>query len=223
MDLSNLNSEQQKAVKHIDGPLLILAGAGSGKTTTMTHRIAYMIEQGVNPAQIMAVTFTNKAAGEMQDRVESLVPRTRGMWIMTFHAMCLRMLRYQCEVLGYKTGFTVYDETDRKSLVKRIMKALEINEKTYPVSYVISVISNAKEREQNSEKYIAENSGDFRANTVYQVYREYEKEMMRNNAMDFDDLILNGVRLLEADPEILSYYRNRFKYIMVDEYQDTNY
>lgn len=223
MDLSNLNSEQQKAVKHIDGPLLILAGAGSGKTTTMTHRIAYMIEQGVNPAQIMAVTFTNKAAGEMRDRVESLVPRTRGMWIMTFHAMCLRMLRYQCEVLGYKTGFTVYDETDRKSLVKRIMKALEINEKTYPVSYVISVISNAKEREQNSEKYIAENSGDFRANTVYQVYREYEKEMMRNNAMDFDDLILNGVRLLEADPEILAYYRNRFQYIMVDEYQDTNY
>ena len=117
MNLSNLNSEQQKAVKHIDGPLLILAGAGSGKTTTMTHRIAYMIEQGVNPAQIMAVTFTNKAAGEMRDRVESLVPRTRGMWIMTFHAMCLRMLRYQCEVLGYKTGFTVYDETDRKSLV----------------------------------------------------------------------------------------------------------
>ena len=223
MDLSNLNSEQQKAVKHIDGPLLILAGAGSGKTTTMTHRIAYMIEQGVNPAQIMAVTFTNKAAGEMRDRVESLVPRTRGMWIMTFHAMCLRMLRYQSEVLGYKTGFTVYDETDRKSLVKRIMKALEINEKTYPVSYVISVISNAKEREQNSEKYIAENSGDFRANTVYQVYREYEKEMMRNNAMDFDDLILNGVRLLEADPEILAYYRNRFQYIMVDEYQDTNY
>lgn len=223
MDLSNLNSEQQKAVKHIDGPLLILAGAGSGKTTTMTHRIAYMIEQGVNPAQIMAVTFTNKAAGEMRDRVESLVPRIRGMWIMTFHAMCLRMLRYQCEVLGYKTGFTVYDETDRKSLVKRIMKALEINEKTYPVSYVISAISNAKEREQNSEKYIAENSGDFRANTVYQVYREYEKEMMQNNAMDFDDLILNGVRLLEADPEILAYYRNRFQYIMVDEYQDTNY
>lgn len=223
MDLSNLNEEQQKAVQHIDGPLLILAGAGSGKTTTMTHRIAYMIEQGVRPYQIMAVTFTNKAAQEMRERVQRLVPDTRGMWLMTFHAMCLRILRYHCEVLGYKKGFTVYDETDRKQMVKRIMKSLGINEKTYPVSYVISTISKAKEQEQDSGRYYAENKGDFRCETVYRIYQEYEKEMMRNNAMDFDDLILNGVRVLEAEPEILEYYRNRYQYIMVDEYQDTNY
>lgn len=223
MNLSNLNKEQQKAVQHIDGPLLILAGAGSGKTTTMTHRIAYMIEQGVRPYQIMAVTFTNKAAQEMRERVQRLVPDTRGMWLMTFHAMCLRILRYHCEVLGYKKGFTVYDETDRKQMVKRIMKSLGINEKTYPVSYVISTISKAKEQEQDSGRYYAENKGDFRCETVYRIYQEYEKEMMRSNAMDFDDLILNGVRVLEADSEILEYYRNRYRYIMVDEYQDTNY
>ncbi len=223
MDLSNLNNEQKKAVQHIDGPLLILAGAGSGKTTTMTHRIAYMIEQGVEPYQIMAVTFTNKAAGEMRERISRLVPSTRGMWMMTFHAMCLRMLRYQCEVLGYKSGFTVYDETDRKSLIKRIMKEQEVDEKTYPVSYVIGVISQSKEQERDSALYLAENTADFRAEKVYRIYRAYEKEMMRNNAMDFDDLILNGVRLLERSPEIREYYQDRFRYIMVDEYQDTNY
>ncbi len=223
MDLSNLNNEQKKAVKHIDGPLLILAGAGSGKTTTMTHRIAYMIEQGIEPYRILAVTFTNKAAGEMRERVNRLVPQTTGMWIMTFHAMCLRMLRYQCDVLGYKSGFTVYDETDRKALIKRIMKEQEIDEKVYPVSYVISVISHSKEQERDSALYLAENCADFRAEKIYRVYREYEKEMLRNNAMDFDDLLLNGVRLLERSPEIRDYYRNRFRYIMVDEYQDTNY
>ncbi len=223
MDLSNLNNEQKKAVKHIDGPLLILAGAGSGKTTTMTHRIAYMIEQGIEPYRILAVTFTNKAAGEMRERVNRLVPQTSGMWIMTFHAMCLRMLRYQCDVLGYKSGFTVYDETDRKALIKRIMKEQEVDEKVYPVSYVISVISHSKEQERDSALYLAENCADFRAEKIYRIYREYEKEMMRNNAMDFDDLLLNGVRLLERSPEIRDYYRNRFRYIMVDEYQDTNY
>ncbi len=223
MDLSNLNNEQKKAVKHIDGPLLILAGAGSGKTTTMTHRIAYMIEQGIEPYRILAVTFTNKAAGEMRERVNRLVPQTSGMWIMTFHAMCLRMLRYQCDVLGYKSGFTVYDETDRKALIKRIMKEQEVDEKAYPVSYVISVISHSKEQERDSALYLAENCADFRAEKIYRIYREYEKEMMRNNAMDFDDLLLNGVRLLERSPEIRDYYRNRFRYIMVDEYQDTNY
>ncbi len=223
MDLSNLNNEQKKAVKHIDGPLLILAGAGSGKTTTMTHRIAYMIEQGIEPYRILAVTFTNKAAGEMRERVNRLVPQTSGMWIMTFHAMCLRMLRYQCDVLGYKSGFTVYDETDRKALIKRIMKEQEVDEKVYPVSYVISVISHSKEQERDSALYLAENCADFRAEKIYRIYREYEKEMMRNNAMDFDDLLLNGVWLLERSPEIRDYYRNRFRYIMVDEYQDTNY
>jgi len=223
MDLSKLNNEQKKAVQHIDGPLLILAGAGSGKTTTMTHRIAWMIEQGVPPYQILAVTFTNKAAGEMRERVERLASDTRGMWVMTFHAMCLRMLRYQPEVLGYRSGFTVYDETDKKALLKRILKDLNIDVKAYPVNMLVSEISHAKEQAEDSAKYLENNGADFRAKTVYEVYRRYEAEMKQNNAMDFDDLILNGVRLLQADSKILAFYQNRFRYIMVDEYQDTNY
>lgn len=223
MNLSNLNSEQQKAVKNICGPLLILAGAGSGKTTTMTHRIAYMIEQGIEPYSVLAVTFTNKAAGEMRDRVERLTGSTKGMWIMTFHAMCLRMLRYQSEVLGYKSGFTVYDETDKKALLKRIYKEQNIDEKNYPTAMVIGVISNCKERAEGPEEYLMNNSADFRSRTIYNIYFQYERELKSNNAMDFDDLLLNGVKLLEAAPEILEHYQNRFQYIMVDEYQDTNY
>ncbi|MBQ6621372.1 MAG: UvrD-helicase domain-containing protein [Mogibacterium sp.] len=223
MDLSNLNAEQQKAVQHIEGPLLILAGAGSGKTTTMTHRIAWMIEQGVDPFQILAVTFTNKAAGEMRSRVERLVPNTRGMWIMTFHAMCLRILRFHGEVLGYRSGFTVYDETDKKALIKRICKELNIDEKMYSPAMLMSVISKCKEREEDAEAYYRNNAGDFQAEKIHKVYAAYEREMLRNNAMDFDDLILNGVRVLECAPEVLAYYQNRFRYIMVDEYQDTNY
>lgn len=223
MDKSKLNKKQLEAVEHIDGPLLILAGAGSGKTMAMTHRIANIIEHGISPYNILAVTFTNKAATEMRERVEKLVPDTRGLWIMTFHAMCLRMLRYQAEKLGYRNGFTVYDEGDKKSLIKRIIKKLDINDKNYPVSMIINVISKCKEREEDPEKYLELNGSDFRAETIYQVYREYMKELMANNAMDFDDLLLNGVRLLEADEDVLEFYRNRFKYVMVDEYQDTNY
>ncbi len=222
MDLSNLNSEQVKAVKHIDGPLLILAGAGSGKTTTMTHRIAYMLEQGVNPREILAVTFTNKAAAEMRSRVENLTGIARGMWIMTFHAMCLRMLRYQSEVLGYRDGFTVYDESDKKALIKRIYKELEIDEKQIPVAQAIGTISRCKEQETDPEMYSAQAFGSIEKQ-IYKVYKRYSEEMLKNNAMDFDDLLWNGVRLLEADTEVLRYYSDRFRYIMVDEYQDTNY
>ena len=163
MDLSRLNKEQQEAVKHTEGPLLILAGAGSGKTTMMTHRIAYMLEQGVSPYSILAVTFTNKAAGEMKDRLEALTGGTRGMWVMTFHAMCVRILRNHGDVLRFKNGFSIYDESDKKALLKRIIKDLEIDEKIYPVSYLASVISSCKEAEEGPEDYIESNSMNFKA------------------------------------------------------------
>ena len=223
MDLSRLNKEQQEAVKHMEGPLLILAGAGSGKTTMMTHRIAYMLEKGVSPYNILAVTFTNKAAGEMKDRIESLTGGTRGMWVMTFHAMCVRILRNHGEVLGFKNGFSIYDESDKKALLKRIVKDLKIDEKIYPVSYLGSVISSCKEAEEDPDDYIENNSMNFKAETVAKVYARYMEDLQQNNAMDFDDLLWNAVKLLEASSEVLSYYQERFKYIMVDEYQDTNY
>lgn len=223
MDLSNLNSEQKKAVKQIEGPLLILAGAGSGKTTTMTHRIAYMVENGIEPYSVLAVTFTNKAAGEMRDRVENLIGATRGMWIMTFHAMCVRMLRYSAEAVGYKSGFTIYDETDKKALLKRIYKEQEVPEKQYPIAMVTGIISGCKERAESPDDYYKANIADFRSKTVYNIYYQYERELKANNAMDFDDLLLNGVKLLEKNPDVLSHYQRRFQYIMVDEYQDTNY
>lgn len=223
MDLSRLNKEQQEAVKHMEGPLLILAGAGSGKTTMMTHRIAYMLENGVSPYNILAVTFTNKAAGEMKDRIESLTGGTRGMWVMTFHAMCVRILRNHGEVLGFKNGFSIYDESDKKALLKRIVKDLKIDEKIYPVSYLGSVISSCKEAEEDPDDYIENNSMNFKAETVAKVYARYMEDLQQNNAMDFDDLLWNTVKLFEASSEFLSYYQERFKYIMVDEYQDTNY
>lgn len=218
-----LNNEQRKAVRHIDGPVLILAGAGSGKTATMTHRMAYMIDQGVDPHSILAVTFTNKAANEMRTRVSDLVGNTYGMWILTFHAMCLRMLRYSGECLGYKPGFTVYDETDKKTLIKKICKELNVDEKVTPVSLIISVISKCKEQEEGPEEYLAGTPGMPQNKAIYEVYLRYRDELMAANAMDFDDLLWNGVRLLEQEPDVLRYYSERFKYIMVDEYQDTNY
>ena len=220
---NTLNSEQNKAVRQLEGPVLILAGAGSGKTATMTHRMAYMIEQGIDPHSILAVTFTNKAAGEMRSRVEDLVGEVYGMWIMTFHAMCLRMLRYSPERLGYKSGFTVYDETDKKTLVKRICKELKVDDKVTSPSSIISVISKCKEREEGPEEFLASSRGLLYEKNIYEVYKRYQQELMNANAMDFDDLLWNGVKLLEQNPDILAYYSARFIYIMVDEYQDTNY
>ena len=218
-----LNNEQRKAVHHIDGPVLILAGAGSGKTATMTHRMAYMISQGVDPHNILAVTFTNKAANEMRSRVASLTDNIAGMWIMTFHAMSLRMLRYSAEALGYRSGFTVYDETDKKALIRRICKDLGTDEKLAPVSLLIAVISKCKEREETPDDYLRGSSGMPQEKLIYEVYSRYQKELMAANAMDFDDLLWNAVRLLEQEPDVLRYYSERFRYIMVDEYQDTNY
>ena len=219
----NLNSEQNKAVRHIEGPVLILAGAGSGKTATMTHRMAYMIQQGIDPRSILAVTFTNKAANEMRSRVTNLVGDIRGMWIMTFHAMCLRMLRYSGQALGYKSGFTVYDETDKKALVKRVCKELKADEKITPAPMIMAVISKCKESEQGPDEYLSSSQVTSVTRMIAEVYRKYQEELMAANAMDFDDLLWNGVKLLEQEKDVLDYYSNRFRYIMVDEYQDTNY
>lgn len=220
--LENLNDKQREAAMYTEGALLILAGAGSGKTSTMTRRIAYLVdEKGVSPYNILAVTFTNKAAREMEERVEEILGSNSRMWIMTFHAACLRMLRMDGDRLGYTNSFAVYDPVDQKSIVKNLLKEYEIDEKKFTPNSILSNISKAKEQEIGPREF-EENAGDFRDETVAKVYRGYERILSRNNAMDFDDLILNAVRLLKGNPDVLEKYQERFRYIMVDEYQDTN-
>ncbi len=223
MNLDHLNPEQRKAATHVDGPLLILAGAGSGKTATMTHRIAYLIEQGVSPYQILAVTFTNKAAGEMRERVEKLVGRCPGMWIMTFHAMSLRILREHCERIGYQHNFVVYDTIDQKTLIKTIMKEQNIDAKLYPQAYLSAAISKQKEHDVSPREYLETEADNFRSKVIGSVYRNYQEQLKRNNAMDFDDLLVNALHVLRDNPDILADYQHRFRYILVDEYQDTNH
>jgi len=221
--LDKLNDKQREAAVHTEGPLLILAGAGSGKTSTMTHRIAYMIrEKCVNPYNILAVTFTNKAAKEMRSRVEELIGSGVNMWILTFHSACLRILRADAEVLGYGSDFAVYDPADQKTLVKNIIKALGIDGKRYTPSYFLGIISKCKEKRIEPENYSAVYGDDIKAKMAGNVYTEYQKTLRKNNAMDFDDLLLNTVKLFEKDEAVLLKYRRRFRYIMVDEYQDTN-
>ena len=222
MDLSKLNEKQREAVKITDGPLLILAGGGSGKTSTMTHRIAYMIEQGTDPHSILAVTFTNKAATEMRERIEALCGSTDGMWIMTFHAMCLRMLRFDAEVIGYDRNFVIYDTTDQKTIIKNIVREQNLNTDEFKVAYLLSVISDKKEKDISDSAYARAAGTDRRSRTLSNVYSAYEKALRENNAMDFDDLLLNTLRMFRTDEKTLLKYRDRFRYIMVDEYQDTN-
>jgi len=224
MNYSYLNDNQVKAVKQIEGPLLILAGAGSGKTSTMTSRIAYMLECGIKPYSILAVTFTNKAANEMKNRVLDLTGENNGLWIMTFHSMCLRILRYNSDVIGYKPGFVVYDESDKKTALRSIIKENDLDDKIYTVAYLNKIISGCKEKAMSPEEYLKENDGyDIRSKKVYSAYKSYATLLRKNNAMDFDDLLLNCVKLFEKEDQVLSYYQNKFKYIMVDEYQDTNF
>ena len=221
--LNKLNNEQREAAMHTEGPLLILAGAGSGKTSTMTHRIAYMIkEKGVDPYNMLAVTFTNKAAGEMRERVENLVGEGINMWILTFHSACLRILRAHADILGYGKDFAVYDPTDQKTLIKNICKELNIDNKRYNPSYFLGIISKCKEQRISPEDYIKIHGDDLKAKMAHQVYDGYQKTLKKNNAMDFDDLLLKAVELFEKDEATLLKYQRRFRYIMVDEYQDTN-
>lgn len=219
----NINKEQKKAIEHIEGPVLILAGAGSGKTATMTHRIAHMINMGIDSRNILAVTFTNHAANEMRQRVQSLVKDTKGMWIKTFHAMCSTMLQFTPEIIGYKKGFTIYDESDKKSALKRVYKDLVIDEKQFPISMIASIISKCKENEKTPDDYLRESVNIQQDRIISEIYEAYNKALFTNNAMDFDDLLWNTVKMFSASDELLNYYSNKFRYIMVDEYQDTNH
>ncbi len=219
-----LNPPQREAVLHTDGPLLILAGAGSGKTRVLTHRIAYLIaEQGVHPWNILAITFTNKAAGEMRQRVDALVGMgSESIWVSTFHSCCVRILRRHIDNLGYSNNFVIYDGDDQKSLMKEIFRRLRVDTKIYKERGMLSRISHAKDEMLTPEDIEKEAHGDREDLLTAQIYREYQAALKANNALDFDDLLVLTVELFEQFPEILEYYQERFRYIMVDEYQDTN-
>lgn len=219
-----LNPKQKEAVLHTDGPLLILAGAGSGKTRVLTHRIAYLIDEcGVNPWNIMAITFTNKAAGEMRERVDNLVGfGAESIWVSTFHSSCVRILRRHIENLGYTTSFSIYDSDDQKTLMRQVFKTLDIDTKQFKERSVLSAISSAKDKLIPPEEFLLNAGGDFREKKTGEIYKEYQKQLKKNNALDFDDLIVKTVELFQNNPQILDYYQERFRYIMVDEYQDTN-
>ena len=220
----SLNEQQQKGVFTTDGPVLLLAGAGSGKTRVLVHRIAYLIhEEGVNPYNILAITFTNKAAGEMRERVDDIVGYgADSIWVATFHATCVRILRRYIDRLGYDTNFTIYDTDDQKSVIKEICKKLQIDTKMIKERSLMSAISSAKDELISPEEYEMRNMGDYGKKKYIQVYYEYQDTLRKNNALDFDDIIVKTVELFKCCPEVLEQYQNRFKYIMVDEYQDTN-
>ena len=218
-----LNPPQQEAVEHMEGPLLILAGAGSGKTRVITHRVAYLMEQGINPYNILAITFTNKAAGEVRERVDDMLGYgSESVWISTFHSLCVRILRRNIEQIGYTSNFTIYDTDDQKRVVKEVTKYLQMDPKMYPERMLMAEISRAKENFISPHEYDLEAQGEYRKMQIARVYTEYQKRMHSNNALDFDDLLYKTVQLFQDYPEVLERYQERFRYIMVDEYQDTN-
>ena len=220
-----LNDKQQEAVYNTEGPLLILAGAGSGKTRVLTHRVAYLIEEkGVNPWNILAITFTNKAAREMRERVDQLVEYgAESIWVSTFHSLCVRILRRHIGLLGYDTNFTIYDSDDQKTLMKEICRLLKIDTKIYKERMLLSAVSHAKDELITPEELMLEAGGDYGSRKVAEVYAEYEKQLRANNALDFDDLLVKTVQLFQTQADVLEHYQERFRYIMVDEYQDTNF
>ncbi|GAM11892.1 DNA helicase PcrA [Mesobacillus selenatarsenatis] len=221
--LNGLNPEQQKAVKTVDGPLLLMAGAGSGKTRVLTHRIAYlMVEKGVNPYNILAITFTNKAAREMRERIQRMMGGAAdNIWISTFHSMCVRILRRDIDRLGYNRNFTILDSTDQQSVIKSILKDKNMDPKKYDPRAILGTISSAKNELITPEEY-AKTAGDYFSQKVSDVYTEYQRRLRKNNALDFDDLIMTTITLFIRVPEVLEYYQRKFQYIHVDEYQDTN-
>ncbi|MGE5560822.1 MAG: DNA helicase PcrA [Chloroflexota bacterium] len=222
--IEQLNPAQREAVLHTEGPVLILAGAGSGKTRALTYRIAHLIiDKGVDPQRILAITFTNKAANEMKERVEGLIgPVARSMWVSTFHSMCVRILRRDIGALGYSRSFVIYDDADQATVVKQCVKELNWDEKRYPPAAVLSAISGAKNKLLDPDAF-SRGARDYYSDRIAQVYRLYQKKLTANNALDFDDLIMLTVRLFREHPEVLAQYQERFQYIHVDEYQDTNH
>ena len=221
--IERLNPMQKKAVLTTEGPLLLLAGAGSGKTRVLTHRIAYLIEKGVRPFNILAITFTNKAAREMKERVAAITEKGDEVWVSTFHSTCVKLLRREIDKIGYSNRFSIYDSDDSERLIKLVLKELNIDDKRFPPRNILSEIGNSKDNLISAEEY-ADNAinGDFFKKTYARIYTEYQNKLRENNALDFDDLIFMTVELFRKCPEILEKYQDRFKYIMVDEYQDTN-
>ncbi len=220
----SLNINQQEAVLCTEGPVLILAGAGSGKTRVLAHRIAYLIEEkNVNPWNILAITFTNKAAGEMRERVDKIVTYgSESIWVSTFHSACVRILRRYIDRIGFDNKFTIYDTDDQKTVMKDVCKRLEVDTKTYKEASFLAAISKAKDQMITPEEYFVNAGGDMAQKKIAEVYKEYQTQLRKNNALDFDDLLCMTVQLFQTNPEVLESYQNRFRYIMVDEYQDTN-
>ena len=222
--LDKLNERQKEAVLATEGPVLVLAGAGSGKTTVLVNRIAYMIsEKHIRPWNILAITFTNKAAREMKDRIERLLGDTaKEMWIGTFHSVCVRILRSCIDLLGYSRDFVIYDTADTKTVMKECLRELDIDEKSFPVRNVLSIISNAKNDLMDAATFENVYKSDYRMSIIAKIYYRYQTKLRKNNAVDFDDIILNTVKILSENPDVLSKYQDKFQYILVDEYQDTN-
>jgi len=224
MNLINMNPMQLKAVKHTEGPLLILAGAGSGKTRVLTHRIAYLVEEkGVSPYEILAITFTNKAAREMKERIEELLGNNqRDLWVSTFHSSCVRILRRDIDKIGYQRNFVIYDTTDQETVMKECLKTMNLDDKLYNPKAVLGEIGRAKDQLIGPKEYQVNNAMDFRKTTIGKLYQMYQEKLRKNNALDFDDLIMKTVELFLTNPTDLRYYQEKFKYVMVDEFQDTN-
>ena len=222
--LEGLNDKQYEAVVNFQGPCLVIAGAGSGKTKVLTHKIAYLMkEKNVKPWNILAITFTNKAANEMKQRVENIIGEaSQDMWIGTFHSICVRILRRYIDRIGFDKSFAIFDTSDQKTLIKDCLKALKIDDKMFNDRAVLSEISNAKNEMLEPKEYSIKYTGDYRKEVISKVYELYQKRLFENNALDFDDIINFTIKVLTSNPDVLEYYGNKFQYVLVDEYQDTN-
>ena len=221
--INGLNDKQKEAVLATDGPCLVIAGAGSGKTKVLTHKIAYDIESGIKPWNILAITFTNKAANEMKERIEKLIgDAAKDLWMGTFHSICVRILRRYIDRIGYKTDFVIFDTSDQKTLIKECLKALKVDDKIFTDRGVLSEISNGKNEMLEPKAYGVKYAGDFRKEKIAEIYELYQRRLRENNAIDFDDIINFTIKILSENPDVLDYYTEKFKYILVDEYQDTN-
>ncbi|MGN1326610.1 MAG: ATP-dependent helicase, partial [Clostridia bacterium] len=221
--IEGLNNKQKEAVLATEGPCLVIAGAGSGKTKVLTHKIAYDIANGVKPWNILAITFTNKAANEMKERIEKLIgDAAKDLWMGTFHSICVRILRKYIDRIGFQTDFVIFDTSDQKTLMKECLKALNIDDKIFTERGVLAEISNGKNDMLEPKAYGVKYAGDFRKEKIAEIYELYQRKLKENNAIDFDDIINFTIKILKENPDVLDYYTEKFKYVLVDEYQDTN-